>query len=80
MKTYIKEVKGLKIIVPHGKCSFVNYNPEEISILTKENENFPVLNKVSLISNGIENSFELSEKFNPKEWERINPSFMIYKG
>lgn len=80
MKTYIREVSGLKIIVPHGKCSYVNYNPQEIQIMTKENEDAPVLNLVKLVSNGISNCFKLANDFSLEDWERINPSLMILKG
>ncbi|WP_324171124.1 hypothetical protein [Sulfurimonas sp.] len=79
MKTYIKEVNGLKIVVPHGKCSFVNYNPQEIKVLTKENIDLPICNDVTFVSNGVAKTFKLAEEFNPKKWNRVNPSFMILK-
>jgi len=79
MKTYTKTIKTLDIEVKHGDCCRVNYNPQEISILTKENVNSPILNYISVISNGIENQFKLISKFDPQEWVRINPHMMIYK-
>jgi len=79
MKTYIKDVKGLKIVVQHGRYTFVNYNPQEIRILTKENIDLPVCNNVNIVSNGVIRTFKLAEKFNPSDWKRINPSLMILK-
>lgn len=79
MKTYIKEVQGLKIVVPYGKCSCVNYNPEEIKIMTHENIDFPICNNVSIVSNGFDKNFQLAEKFTPSEWVRSSPWAMIKK-
>jgi hypothetical protein len=79
MKTYIKKVKGLEIIVPHGRVSYVNYNPQELIAFTKTNEVVPILNKVNLVSNGISNSFELVN-FEACKWVRINPNLIEYIG
>ena len=79
MKTYIKKVKGLEIVVPHGRCTYVNHNPQEIKILTRENIDEPVLNIITIVANGVNNDFKLHSEFIKDEWERVNPSVMIYK-
>ena len=80
MKTYIRKVIGLEIVVPHGRCAYVNYNPQEIKILTHENIDQPILNVITIVANGVNNDFKLHSKFIKDEWERVNPSMMIYKG
>ena len=80
MTTYIRKVKSLEIVVHHGRCTYVNYNPQEIKIITHENIDQPILNVITIVANGVNNDFKLHSKFIKDEWERVNPSMMIYKG